>query len=95
MPGKAFNPAQMKVFDFNSIDKATSTGNCFGCDCNCDGGYCDCNCDCNGCDCDCNNYCDNCDTMPDYKPKQKTIASKLLSQKIYNMLKRRTATHTR
>ena len=61
--------SEFKVFDFSNLTIPTSSDNCFGCDCNCDGGYCDCNCDCNNCDCDCNNFCDYCDTVPDYTPK--------------------------
>ena len=67
--------SKMVAFDFNSLTKASSSGNCFGCDCNCDGGTCDCNCDCNDCDCDCNNYCDGCDEVPDYEPKKETVVS--------------------
>lgn len=53
---------EMDVFDFSNLKlQENSRDNCFGCDCNCDGGTCDCNCDCDSDDCDCNNYCDNCD----------------------------------
>ena len=68
-----FDFGKMVVFDFSSIN-ATSKNNCFGCDCNCDGGHCDCNCDCDNNDCDCNNYCDLCDEIPDYEPKKNAVA---------------------
>ncbi len=59
---KKANFKEMVVFDFSNLKhQENSRGNCFGCDCNCDGGTCDCNCDCDSDDCDCNNYCDNCD----------------------------------
>lgn len=53
---------EIVIYDFSNLNlQGSSTDNCYGCDCNCDGGTCDCNCDCDSNDCDCNTYCDNCD----------------------------------